>query len=154
MRAPWFGRFARQIAFDVMLHVTIATAAGVLLFLVIDFVEVGNRASTSATSGDFAKLSLFTIPRVLKILLPATAPIGAVTAIGAHMRRLEIAAIFASGASPLAVVKPVILAGLVIAASYVAIVEWLVPPAAVQANTIRQRMGLPYVSSYWGRHGW
>lgn len=153
-RSPWLGRFARRLIIDVLSHISVACCAGTVLFLVVDFVEVGNRAKASATAADFGLLSLLSIPMIFKLIAPVGAAIGTFTAIGAQMRRLEIAAFFASGASPLALFKPLVLAGLVFAGLYAGLVETLIPPAAAKTNIVRRRMGLPYAHSYWGRNGW
>jgi len=136
------------------MHIGVASCAGIMLFLVVDFVEVGNRARDTATPSDFAMLSLFSIPMIFKLIAPVGAAIGTFTAVGAQMRKLEIAAFFASGASPMALLKPLLLAGLVFAALYATVVETLIPPAAAKTNVVRRRMGLPYAHSYWGRNGW
>lgn len=154
LRAPWFGRFARQVTADVLVHVLIATLAGVVLFSVVDFVEVGNRARAAATSADFGALALYSVPRVLQLLLPVAATIGTLTAVSALSRRREIVAWFAAGASSWAMAKPLIVAGLVVGVGYGAIIEWLVPPAASHESAVRARMGLPRSDAQLGRHGW
>jgi lipopolysaccharide export LptBFGC system permease protein LptF len=152
--APWLGHFARRLILDVLVHICIATCAGIVLFLVVDFVEVGNRAKETSAASDFAQLSMFSIPMIIKLITPVSAPIGALTAIGAQMRRLEIAAFFASGAPPSAIFRPLLITGLMVASVYAGIVEFLIPPSAAKTNVIRQRMGLPYANSLWGRSGW
>lgn len=152
--APWLGHFARQLIADVLIHVAIATCAGTVLFLVVDFVEVGNRARDTATAKDFALLSLYSVPTILKLIMPVSAPIGALTAISAQMRKLEIAAFFASGAPPAAVLKPLMISGVLLAAGYASVIEFMIPPSSAKTNVIRQRMGLPYANSMWGRNGW
>lgn len=156
MRAPWLGRFAVALIRDVMVHVAIALAAGTTLFLVVDFVEVGNLAADHATSKDLLALSLFSIPRVFKLLLPVAAPIGTLTAVGGQLRRLEIAALLAAGASPAAVLKPVAVAALLWGVTYAVVVDRLVPPATSKLSVVRRRVGLPTRSQggLTGRHTW
>jgi len=103
MRAPWLGRFAVALIRDVMVHVAVALAGGTTLFLVVDFVEIGNLAADHATPSDLLQLSALNIPRIFKLLLPVAAPVGTLTAVGGQLRRLEIPALLAAGASPLAI---------------------------------------------------
>ena len=154
IRSPWLGHFARGLILELLIHVAIASCAGTVLFLVVDFVEVGNRARDTATANDFASLSFYSIPMILKLIMPVSAPIGALTAISAQMRKLEIAAFFAAGAPPIAILKPLFISGLLLGATYAGIVEFLIPPASAKTNVIRQRMGLPYANNMWGRNGW
>jgi lipopolysaccharide export system permease protein len=152
-RAPVLGRFARRLAGELALHVALATAAGTLLFLVVDFVEVGNRASDAAKSADLARLAAYGLPRVIALLLPATAAIGALTGVGAACRRLEVVAMFAAGAGPRALLGPVVLVGLGWALGQAALVETLAPPAAAAADGARRRLGLPSPPTE-GRQTW
>jgi lipopolysaccharide export LptBFGC system permease protein LptF len=69
------------------------------------------------------------------------------------VRRLEIAAMFAAGASPLALAKPIVIAGLIAASAYAVAVETLVPPTAGRTHEVRRRMGLPGETRP-GRNSW
>ena|GEM_PF-2539773 len=153
-RSPTFGLFGRLLMRDLVLHMMIASSVGVTLFLVIDFVEVGNRAKDTATAQDFALLSLYSIPTTLKLILPVTVPMGALTAVSAQMRTLELAAFLAAGASIWALIKPILVAASIAAGLYIGIVEYLIPPSSEHANTVRRKMGLPYSNTMWGRSGW
>lgn len=153
-RSPTFGLFGRLLMRDLILHMLIASSVGVTLFLVIDFVEVGNRAKDTATAEDFALLSLYSIPTILKLILPVTVPMGALTAVSAQMRSLELAAFLSAGASIWALIKPILVASCVAAGLYGGIVEYLIPRSSEKANTVRRKMGLPYSNTMWGRSGW
>ncbi len=156
MRAPWLGRFAVALIRDVMVHVAVALAGGTTLFLVVDFVEIGNLAADHATPSDLLQLSALNIPRIFKLLLPVAAPVGTLTAVGGQLRRLEIPALLAAGASPLAILKPVAIAGVVWALVFGAVIEALVPPTTSDLSVIRRRVGLPTRSQggLTDRHTW
>jgi lipopolysaccharide export system permease protein len=142
IEAPMFGLFARTLLATVFLHIAVATACGVMLFSVVDFVEVGALAADTATTADLLQLSLMKSPTLIRLILPVAAPIGVTTAVGSLVRRFEIGALFAAGASPRAVFKPIGLAALAVACVHWANVEWLVPPTRARVSEVRARMGL------------
>ncbi|MFO0728274.1 MAG: LptF/LptG family permease [Myxococcota bacterium] len=135
------GRFGRHAAALMAVHVAIATLAGVCLYLVVDFVEVGNLA-VERGEDDLIRLSLLNLPRVLRLMLPVAAPVGTISAISGLIRRRELIAMFGAGASPARVLWPTALVGLVIAALMVLNAELLVPPSAASVGAIRKRIGL------------
>lgn len=136
------GRFGRLAARNVALHVAITALAGAALFLIVDFVELGNLAADTASSGELGKLSLFNLPRVFQTLLPVAAPIGVLTGIGALVRRREIEALISAGATPLRLLAPVFVVGLSGALLYAANAEWIVPRTAPEVSAIRRKLGL------------
>jgi len=136
------GLFARSALRLIALHVFIATIAGVALYLVIDLVEVGNVAAEKSGGALLAQLTLWNLPRVLRSMLPVAAPLGTLTAIAALVRRREIEATLAAGASPLLGALPVLCAGCAIALIHAANVEWLVPASATEVGALRKRLGL------------
>ncbi len=142
MRVPLTGRFARVVMSTVLSHVAIATLAGVCLYLVIDFVEVGNFLSDQGSASLLAQLTFLNLPRVLRLMVPVAAPIGVLTAVGALARRREVEAMLAAGASPWVVAAPVIVCGLLIGGLHAANVELLVPPSAIEVGALRRKLGL------------
>lgn len=143
MNAPWFGRFARQVVRDILLHVTIATLAGLSLFIAVDFVETGNVTAGRGSAWDVTLLELAGLPVVYQQIAAFCALIGTLTALSALARRQEIVAMLAAGASPIAFLKPALVAGLVLATVYAMATEWIVPPARAQTSVLRRRLGLP-----------
>jgi lipopolysaccharide export system permease protein len=73
--------------------------------------------------------------------------LGAMNAVAALLRRGEIVAVLAAGASPAVVLKPALLAGLVIGALYAAMTEWVAPKARAEVSAARRRLGLPSQST-------
>jgi lipopolysaccharide export system permease protein len=144
-----------MIMFRIALHVALATLAAATLFLVVDFVEVSNLAIDVATSDDLLRLAVFGFPNVLRRVLMAAAPIGALTAIGGFARRSELGAIFSAGVGPRIVLLPALGAGAAFALALVVIIEWLVPPAHPEVTAIRRKLGLgdPALESY-GEQSW
>ncbi|MCC7381405.1 MAG: LptF/LptG family permease [Deltaproteobacteria bacterium] len=140
-RTAGLGRFAREVASTVALHVVLATISGALLFSLIDLIEVGNIADR-ISGEDLWRLSLVSVPRILRMMMPIAAPLGTVTAIGTLVRRREIEAFFAAGAHPTALLPAVISVGLVMAVLHAANQEWLVPPASSELSQLRRKMGL------------
>lgn len=156
MKVPVFGRFGRAVFGATLAHVALATLAGVCLYLVIDFVEVGNFLSDKSSGSLLAQLTLLNLPRVLRMMVPVAAPIGVLTAIGALVRRREVEAMLASGASPLVVAAPALACGLAVAAIHVINVELLVPPSAIEVGSLRRKLGLGTgpLESYQKRQAW
>lgn len=142
MRSPWFGRFARALLRTVALHVGLASLTGLLLFAIVDFVEIGNLARAEATSRDILLLILVNVPTTLRTVLPVAAPIGAATAIGALLRRRELVAFFSAGAGPGAVLGPLGLLALALATAHVLNVELLVSSARAKVVELRHELGL------------
>lgn len=155
-RVPWAGRFARTLALTVATHVALSTLAGVCLYLVIDFVEVGNFISDKSDGALLARLTLLNLPRVLRMMVPVAAPIGVLTAVGALVRRREVEAMLAAGASPLVVATPVLCCGLVLGALHAANVELGVPPSAIEVGALRKKLGLGSgpLEAYQKRQAW
>jgi lipopolysaccharide export system permease protein len=139
--SPWFGRFSIMAARAVALHLAIALLAGVVLFLIIDLVEITNLAS-EVGGAELARISWLNLPRVLRTFLPVAAPIGAATAIGALVRRREVEAMLAAGAAPSVVLKPTAVVAVLAALAFAANQEWLVPPSAGEVGALRRRLGL------------
>lgn len=137
-----FGRFSVMAARILAIHVTLSVLAGAALFLIVDFVEVGNLAADAATTGELLRLSLMSLPRVLRLMLPVAAPIGVLTGLGALVRRREIEALLSAGAHPMIVLWPVLAVALAAASLHAVNAEWLIPPAAAEASAIRRRIGL------------
>lgn len=142
-RSPWLGRFARQLVRDVLVHVGIATIAGLSLFIAVDFVETGNMAEATGTAADLALLELANLPIVYQQIATFCALIGTLTAMAALARRQELVAMLAAGASPVAFLKPILIAGVVLAGIYASVTEWIVPPARMKTSTLRRALGLP-----------
>lgn len=142
MRPPWLGVYPRAVLRAAGLHVAIAGLAGLILFAVVDFVEIGNLARAEAESGDILLLILVNVPTTLRTVLPVAAPIGAATALGALLRRRELVAFFAAGASPGAVLAPLGLLGLALAALHVLNVELLVSSSRPMVVELRHELGL------------
>ncbi|MEQ8980327.1 MAG: LptF/LptG family permease [Deltaproteobacteria bacterium] len=143
LRSPWLGRFARQIVRDMLAHVAIATIAGLSLFIAVDFVETGNIGYIEGTAADVALLELSNLPVVYQQIAIFCALIGASTAMASLARRQELVAFLAAGAGPTALLKPALLAGLVLAALYASVTEWVVPEAQATTARLRRRLGLP-----------
>ncbi len=142
-RAPWLGRFARQLCLDVLLHVGIALLAGLSLFIAVDVVESGNLASATASAQDLLLLELHAAPRIVLELAGMAGLIGTLTALSALARRGELVAFFAAGAPPGALLRPALLVGLMVALASAALTEWVAPSAAAQVSALRRRIGLP-----------
>ncbi|MCK6550909.1 LptF/LptG family permease, partial [Myxococcota bacterium] len=142
-RSPWLGLFGRQLARDVGLHVAIAFGAAITLFVAIDSVEVVNRALSRATLLDLLRLQLYGIPAVVQQFASFCVLIGTMTALASLVRRGEIVAFFAAGASPFAILRPIVCAGLVIAAAEAGLTEWIAPRARAEVSAARHRLGLP-----------
>lgn len=135
------GRFLRHAALLIAVHVGIAMLAGICLYLVVDFVEVGNLA-VERGEDDLLRLSVLNLPRVARLMLPVAAPIGTLSALSGLIRRRELVAWFGAGASPATLLRPVaavsLLAGLIFALNS----ELLIPPSAAAVGVLRQKIGL------------
>lgn len=142
-RALWTGIFGRQVIREIALHVLITTAATVALYVSVDSVEAVNRALSRATLADLARLQLYSIPGVLQQFATVLVLIGGLTGIAALVRRQEIVALFAAGAGPGALLRPVLVAGAMIALLYGALTEWIAPAARAEVSAARLRLGLP-----------
>jgi lipopolysaccharide export system permease protein len=132
----------RHVARTLFVHVSLALLAAVVLYLVVDFVEVGNMALERGQPDALSRLTWMNLPRVFRMMVPIAAPIGATSAIGALMRRREILALVAAGAPPRVLLRPVVGAGVVLAALHAANVEWLVPPASLEVAALRRQIGM------------
>jgi LPS export ABC transporter permease LptG len=142
-RAPWVGLFARQVMRDIAMHVSIAVAGAVTLFISIDSVEAVNRALSRATFADMVRLQLYNIPAVVQQFATVCVLIGTMTALAALLRRQEIVAMFSAGGAPSLILKPALLAGALMALGYAALTEWVAPIARAQVSAARRRLGLP-----------
>jgi lipopolysaccharide export system permease protein len=147
VRSPALGLFGRQVIRDVAVHIAIALGASVTLFITIDSVEAVNRALSRATVTDMVKLQLFNVPAVLQQFAVFCALVGATNAIAALLRRGEIVAVLSAGASASLILKPALIAGLVIGLGYAALTEWIAPPARAEVSAARRRLGLPAQST-------
>lgn len=146
-RSPALGLFGRQVIRDVALHTAIALGAAVTLFITIDSVEAVNRALSRATVSDMVRMQVFNVPAVLQQFAVFCALIGATNAVAALLRRGELVAVLAAGAAPSVVLKPALLAGLMIGAMYAAMTEWVAPEARAEVSAARRRLGLPAQST-------
>jgi lipopolysaccharide export system permease protein len=142
-KSPWLGLFGRQLIRDIALHVSIAVAASITLFISIDSVEAVNRALSRATFADLARLQLYNIPAVVQQFATICVLIGTMTALAALLRRGEIVAMFSAGGSPSSILKPAMIAGAVIGVGYAALTEWVAPIARAEVSAARRRLGLP-----------
>jgi len=132
----------RYVARLVLGYIALATLAGAVLYLVVDFVEVGNLATERGQSQLVSRLTWINLPRVLRMMLPIAAPVGAIAGLGTLMRRRELVALMATGAAPTVLLRPLAFAGAIVAALHAANVEWLVPPASVEVATLRRQIGM------------
>lgn len=141
-RTPWLGFFGRQIVRDVLVHVAIATCAGIALYTMIDGAEKANQALRKATAKDLLLLELAGLPVVYQLIAPFAALVGSLTAMAALARRQELVVMLAAGGSPLAFLKPALIAGLLLAGLYASITEWVVPPSRTMKTAVSRRLGL------------
>jgi LPS export ABC transporter permease LptG len=137
------GRFGRIVAGDIALHVAIAVAASVALYVSIDSVEAVNRALSRATLFDLSKVELFNVPAIVQQFAMMCVLIGTLTAVASLVRRGEAVAIFAAGGRPQLILRPAILTGLLLALAYAALTEWVAPVARAEVSAARRRLGLP-----------
>lgn len=143
MRTPWLGGFARHLARTVLAHCALACGAGLVLFSLIDAVELGNRLAPRAAWADLVALELWGLPRVLRQILGFGTLLGVLTATGHLVRRGEIFAVLAAGGSPATVLRPVLLVGAVLGTGHAGLTEWVVPRAQARVSELRARLGLP-----------
>src|SRR5882672_2852792 len=106
LRAPWMGRFGRGVAKDVLLHITIAVAASITLYVSIDSVEAVNRALSRATFADLSRLQLYNLPAIVQQFSMMCVLIATLTGVASLVRRGEAVAIFAAGGRPAMILKP------------------------------------------------
>jgi LPS export ABC transporter permease LptG len=142
LRAPWFGIVGRRLVKDVLADVLLATFAGVTLLLVVDIIELGNLAGDVATPRDMLLLAAYGLPTAARRVMLVSAPIGAITAVGGMARRSELGAIFAAGASPAMLARPIAVAAALVAGVHALIVEFAVPAASPSLSATRHRLGL------------
>lgn len=142
MRSPWLGLYARVVLATAGLHIGISTLVGLMLFAIVDFVEIGNLARADASSGAILELILSNVPTTFRTVLPVAAPIGAATALGTLLRRRELIALFAAGAAPSAVMIPLVLLGVGLSALHVLNVEFLVSSTRARVVELRHHLGL------------
>lgn len=142
MRAPWRGLFAQLVLRDITVHVALTVVAGLLLFIAVDTVETGNMARNAEDAGMVLELELTSLPIVFQQIAALAALIGTCTAVGGLVRRGEVVALFGAGASPGVVLKPALLAGLVWAATYAGITEWVCPWAHARTSQLRRTLGI------------
>jgi LPS export ABC transporter permease LptG len=142
MRAPWLGRYARVILITTFVHISLACLVGLLLFAVVDFVEIGNLARANASTASMLELILSNMPATLRTVLPVATPVGGATALGALLRRRELVAFFAAGASPWACWNPLIVLGLLLGLVHTLNVEFLVSSTRARVVELRHELGL------------
>ncbi|MBI2378167.1 MAG: LptF/LptG family permease [Deltaproteobacteria bacterium] len=137
------GTFGRRVAIEVGLAALLASFAFVVLLAVVDLVEIGNHLGTKEPSAlEVTKLVLFGMPRLLRDVIAVGAPIGAATAIGAFVRRSEMGAYFAAGASPMRLFAPLLLVAILVALGQAALIEVVIPKTAAEVRTLRERLGI------------
>lgn len=143
LRAPWFGLFGRQLFRDILVNTTLAMAAGLALFVAVDFVETGNLVRQDASFFDLFLLELYNMPLVVQQVGHLAAVIGTTSAVAALLRRGEVVAILAAGAPPTVLLKPALLVGLLFAAGFACMTEWVLPAARAEVTALRRELGLP-----------
>lgn len=142
-RAPFLGLFGRLVLRDVVVHVGLALLSGLVLFVAIDTVETGNVMDGRGSAVDLLLLEVYNLPLVYQQLAVFAALVGSATAVGSLVRRGEVLAVFSAGGPPSSVAKPALLAGLIFAAGFAAVAEWITPPARAELAATRRRLGLP-----------
>lgn len=135
------GRFLRHAALTIAVHLGIAMLAGICLYLVVDFVEVGNLA-VERGEDDLLRLSVLNLPRVARLMIPVAAPIGTLSALSGLIRRREVVAWFGAGASPAMILRPVAAVSLLTGLIFALNSELLIPPSAAAVGVLRQKIGL------------
>ena len=143
MTSPWLGAFGRYLARTVLTHVAIAGTAGLVLFALVDAVELGNRLGPEVRWSNLWVLEVWGLPRMLRLILGLCAILGTLTATTTLSRRGEIFALLAAGGSPAVVLKPMVLVGTLLAAGHAGLTEWVVPPAQARVAEVRAQLGLP-----------
>lgn len=143
LRAPWFGLFGRQLLRDVLVNTTLAMAAGLALFVAVDFVETGNLVRQDASFFDLFLLELYNMPLVVQQVGHLAAVVGTTSAVAALLRRGEVVAMLSAGAPPTVLLKPALLAGLLLAGGFATMTELVVPPARAEVTALRRELGLP-----------
>jgi LPS export ABC transporter permease LptG len=142
-RAPWLGLFGRVILRAIAIQTALAAAAGIVLFLAVDSVEVFNKSPDEASAIDLLLLQLWSVPAVLQQIAALVVLIGTSSAIVGLVRRGEVGAVLAAGGSPMVVLRPAFVAGGVLAIAYASFVEWVGPKARAESYALRRKLGLP-----------
>lgn len=153
-RSPWLGRFGRQVARDVTLHVTLTVLGALLLFMAVDTVETGNMAKNAEDTWRVLELELTSLPLVFQQVAGLCVLVGTCTALGGLVRRGEVVAMLAAGGPPSVVLKPALLCGILWAVALALLTETVVPEAHARVTQLRRQLGLPTRTETYGQQAW
>lgn len=140
MKVPTLGLFGRRVLLEVFVHVGVAVLAALTLFLAVDLVETGNAVQDGGLA--VVSLELWNIPLVLQQILGIAVPIGVSTAAAGLLRRGELLAMLAAGASPAILIQPVLVAGALVGALHGLNTEFVAPVARAEVAALRRSLGL------------
>ena len=120
--------------------------------------ELSDLGKGSYGLADAAGYTLYTLPRTTYELFPMAALLGSLMGLGALASNSELTVMRAIGLSVGRIVRPVIIAGLLLMLLAAAVGEWLAPPGEQKAQEIRNRALSETVSfrgrlGYWVRDG-
>ena len=126
----------RYLLLAVLGRLALALPALAAVYLAFDLGDQGRRLAAELGWGAVLRASLLHLPLVTVQILPAALLLAAVLALGALRRRGELEAMVLAGAGPLRLGAPLIVAGVLCAASALLLDEAAVPPCERAADRL------------------